>query len=151
MVIARIGAELRGQFCLSLEDAPAVKKQVIRSRSFDQSVTALAGMREAISTFTEAACVRLRYEGLYARNLTVFIQTSPFAKDAAFYGNAAHGSLTRPLNDTLHCNRLPSSCLKGSGKMATCISRPGWCSGNWDAAVAGRAAFSMSPCVTTAV
>lgn len=110
VVIARLSEELRGHSCLPLEELPATRKQIIRSRSFGSPVTALAAMREAISTFTEIACARLRYEGLYACSLSVFVQTSPFAKGAAFYANASHGALPRPLNDTLHCNRL-AQCL----------------------------------------
>lgn len=117
VVMSRLAEELRGHPCLPLEDVPATRKQIIRSRSFGSAITTLAAMREAISTFTELACARLRYEGLYARMLSVFVQTSPFASSTAsgsssFYGNAAHGSLMRPLNDTLHCNRLAQRLLK---------------------------------------
>jgi len=106
VVLARTVAELQGTSCLKLEQVPSPKKQVVTSRSFGQRITELDDMRQAISEFTERACNKLRGGRQYARSISVFIQTNPFAQHQPRYVNCAHGSLPDHSNDSFQFCRL---------------------------------------------
>ena len=71
----RVVAELRGQSCLALEDCPPPKHGITCSRAFGRSVSTLAEMEEAVSSYVSRAAEKLRREGLAATVLTVFILT----------------------------------------------------------------------------
>lgn len=76
----RIQEELRGISCIDLQQIEADKKQIISSRSFDSYVTQLDLLKESIALHTSEAAMKLRKQGLIAKNITIFIQTNPYSK-----------------------------------------------------------------------
>ncbi|MDU1679056.1 MAG: DNA polymerase V subunit UmuC, partial [Klebsiella pneumoniae] len=70
---------LNGESCLSLEEAPPTKQQIVCSRSFGVKITEYESLRQAICQHAERASEKLRKEHQYCRHISVFIKTSPFA------------------------------------------------------------------------
>jgi len=112
IVLARTVSELQGTSCLELEQVPSPKKQIVTSRSFGQRIIEIDDMRQAISEFTERACSKLRGGRQYARAISVFIQTNPFAKNKPGYANCAHGKLPDHTNDSFQFCRLAQRLLE---------------------------------------
>ena len=80
--------ELRGESCITLEECPPARKSIVSSRSFRKSITELADLKEAVSSYISIAARKLRDQGLVAANLHVFIATSRFRTDIPrFSGN----------------------------------------------------------------
>ena len=69
--------ELQGQPCVDLDDAPEPKQQIACTRSFGQPVTELEPLIEAVSEFASRAGEKLRKQSSMARELLVFMHTSP--------------------------------------------------------------------------
>ena len=112
VVLARTVSELLGTSCLELEQVPSPKKQIVSSRSFGQRITEIDEMRQAVSEFTERACRKLRREKQYARALSVFIQTNPFAQHRPGYADCAYGTLQNHTNDSFQFCRLAQRLLE---------------------------------------
>lgn len=93
----RIVHELRGISCLPLELCPQPKKSITVSRSFGETVTELADLEAAVSTFTHKAGEKLRKEKMASSALSVFINTSRYGKETQ-YSNSATAKLS-PLSD----------------------------------------------------
>lgn len=100
VVLERTVRELNGVPCMSLEDAPATKQQIICSRSFGDRVTTYEAMRQAVCQYAERAAEKLREERQYCRHIAVFVKTSPFAMNESYYGNMASEKLLTPTQDT---------------------------------------------------
>ncbi|MBB5022586.1 translesion error-prone DNA polymerase V subunit UmuC [Desulfurispira natronophila] len=109
--VSRTQRELRGEACFRFEDSPALRKQLICSRSFGERVTTIQPMSEAICTYASRAAERLRAEQLHARRLTVFIRTSPFDTSGPGYSNSAGAPLPFATNDTRHIIELATDLL----------------------------------------
>lgn len=99
VVLERTVRELQGTSCMSLEDAPANKKEIATTRSFGKPITALADLEEAVSEFAMRASEKLRRQGSHAGQVLTFIRTSPFRKDPQ-YSRALVVPLRRPTCDT---------------------------------------------------
>lgn len=80
VVLERTVRELAGEPCISLEEAPPMKQQIVVSRSFGQRITEFDDIRQAISQYAQRAAEKLRSERQYVRHISVFIKTSPFAE-----------------------------------------------------------------------
>ncbi|MDR8242687.1 DNA polymerase V subunit UmuC, partial [Acinetobacter baumannii] len=78
-VLERTVRELNGESCISLEEAPPPKQQIVCSRSFGQRITTYEEMRQAVCQYAERAAEKLRGERQYCRHISTFIKTSPFA------------------------------------------------------------------------
>lgn len=74
----RTAYELRGVPCIPLELVPPARKGISSSRSFGSPVTALSGLREAVSTFITTAARKLHRQNLVTPVVQVFIRTSHF-------------------------------------------------------------------------
>ncbi|TIH72045.1 hypothetical protein EWQ15_28430, partial [Klebsiella pneumoniae] len=87
VLLERTVRELNGESCLSLEEAPPTKQQIVCSRSFGVKITEYESLRQAICQHAERASEKLRKEHQYClrkehqycRHISVFIKTSPFA------------------------------------------------------------------------
>lgn len=99
VVLERTVRELGGETCISLEDAPPPKQQIICSRSFGERITDYESMRQALCQYAERAAEKLREENQYCRHISAFIKTSPFAHEP-YYGNLANERLATPTRDT---------------------------------------------------
>lgn len=100
VVLERTVRELNGESCLSLEEAPPTKQQIVCSRSFGVKITEYESLRQAICQHAEWASEKLRKEHQYCRHISVFIKTSPFAIKGPYYGNVATEKLLTPTQDT---------------------------------------------------
>ncbi|WP_210532043.1 translesion error-prone DNA polymerase V subunit UmuC [Pantoea ananatis] len=100
VVLERTVRELNGESCISLEEAPPAKQQIVCSRSFGERVTDYDQMRQAICQHAERAAVKLRGERQYCRQVCAFVKTSPFSPGEVYYGNTASESLMTPTRDT---------------------------------------------------
>ncbi|WP_054075202.1 Y-family DNA polymerase [Comamonas testosteroni] len=99
VVLERTVRELQGVSCMTLELAPAAKKQIACTRSFGHPITTLPPLIEAVSEFATRAAEKLRASGLRAGALHVFAHTSPFRPGRRFYEMAVI-QLQPPSSDT---------------------------------------------------
>lgn len=100
VVLERTVRELNGESCISLEEAPPPKQQIVCSRSFGERITAYESMRQAVCQYAERAAEKLRAERQFCRHIAVFVKTSPFAVNEPYYGNLASEKLLIPTQDT---------------------------------------------------
>lgn len=100
VVPERTVRELNGEACISLEEAPPAKQQIVCSRSFGERITTYDSLRQAVCQYAERAAEKLRGERQYCRHIAVFIKTSPFAVKETYYGNVASEKLPLPTRDT---------------------------------------------------
>ena len=100
VVLERTVRELNGEACISLEEAPPAKQQIVCSRSFGERVTTYESMRQAVCQHAERAAEKLRGEKQYCRHISVFVKTSPFSVNEPYYGNLASEKLQTPTQDT---------------------------------------------------
>lgn len=96
VVGARIALELRGIKCLPFEQFSAKKHTITCSRSFGQTVTEYADIREATLYFLTRACEKMRKNNLATNAVTVFISTDRFRPIPAPYSPTATYSSTYP-------------------------------------------------------
>ena len=92
--------ELRGTSCLSLEELPAAKQQILVSRSFGQAVTEVGGLIEAVSEFASRAAEKLREQGCTAGAVNVFFTTSAFRAKDRQHSASQTLPLVRPTSDS---------------------------------------------------
>lgn len=100
VVLERTVRELNGEPCISLEEAPPPKQQIVCSRSFGERVTTYEAMRQAVCQHAERAAEKLRGERQFCRHIAVFVKTSPFAVNEPYYGNLSSEKLHTPTQDT---------------------------------------------------
>ncbi|EDP2140687.1 Y-family DNA polymerase [Salmonella enterica] len=100
VILKRTVRELNGESCISLEEAPPPKQQIVCSRSFGECVTTYEAMRQAVCQYAERAAEKLRGERQFCRHIAVFVKTSPFAVNEPYYGNVASEKLMTPTQDT---------------------------------------------------
>ncbi len=111
VVLERTLRELRGEPCLAFGEFSPVKQQIICSRSFGHRITEYGDMHQAICAYAERAAEKLRKEKQYCCYISVFIRTSPHAKDGVFYSNQSSGKLMIPVNDTRDIIRVAIDAL----------------------------------------
>jgi len=113
VVVERTVSELNGESCLRLEDVADKKKEIVSSRSFSERITELSQMQEAVSEYVHRACEKLRSQKSYAKQLTVFVRTSPFSDRHTdpYYANSASGQLIYPSSDTRDFLHLATELL----------------------------------------
>ncbi|NGX61344.1 MAG: DNA polymerase IV 1 [Chlamydiae bacterium] len=100
VVSMRTLLELRGISCLPIEEVPPQKKSTMTSRSFSIPILAKEDLEEAVASFAARGAEKLRKEGLCASWIQVFIMTSPFQKEEAFYRNQALLTFPEPTSYT---------------------------------------------------
>ena len=100
VVLERKVRELNGESCMSLEEAPPTKQQIVCSRSFGEKITEYDSLRQAVCQYAERASEKLRKERQYCRHISVFLKTSPFAVKEPYYGNVAAEKLLTPTHKT---------------------------------------------------
>lgn len=113
VVLERTVRELNGESCISLEEAPPPKQQIVCSRSFGERVTTYEAMRQAVCQHAERAAEKLRGERQFCRHIAVFVKTSPFAVTEPYYGNLASEKLLIPTQDT---RDIIAAAVRASGQ-----------------------------------
>ena len=71
--LQRVQLELQGQSCLSVDETPQPRKQLMHSRTFSGQVTEWQQMREAVCSFTARVAEKLRAEGSCAGAITIYL------------------------------------------------------------------------------
>ncbi len=84
----RLVRELNGERCLDLEDAPAPRKNIQVSRSFQEATNDERTISEAVATFAAKACEKARSEGTVASAVYVHLNTSWHKEDYVSDGQA---------------------------------------------------------------
>lgn len=100
VVLEKTLRELRGTSCMTLDDAPPPRQQILVSRSFGTPLTHVEGILEAASEFASRAAERLRQQGSVAGAIGVFFTTSPFRTNDRQHNVNVTIPLTRPTADT---------------------------------------------------
>ncbi|HVV67957.1 MAG TPA: Y-family DNA polymerase [Gammaproteobacteria bacterium] len=111
VVVERIGLELKGIACLTLEKT-LPKKNIIASRSFGKPITSYVDLAEAISHHTARACTKLRQQHSKAQAIYVFIATNPFRCSEPQYQNGKILGLPTPTADTSRLITVAKTALK---------------------------------------
>ena len=78
VVLLRTAMELRGVPCLPLDQAPAARQTLVKSRSFGEPVAELGPLSQAVATHAARAAEKLRREGLVAGRIAAFVTTKGF-------------------------------------------------------------------------
>lgn len=91
-------AELNGDSCIPIEEAPPPKKQIYCTRSFGQKVFDLTELQQAACLYAARAAEKLRAQNCLAKTLQVFVQTSRHGDN--YYYNAKTVQLPYPTNDS---------------------------------------------------
>lgn len=120
VTLAKTIQELRGIACLDLADVDMLvpKQQIMSTRSFGTPIQSYQELADAISEFISIAARKLRAQQSEAKAIQVFIRTSPFRKDAQYYGGEQI-ALSSATADTLRLNQHALQALKR-------IYRPGF-------------------------
>jgi len=100
VVLTRTQRELQGHPCIELEEVEPDRQQIIVSRSFGQRVEDHGAIAQALATFAERACEKLRRRGLVAAALQVFAHTDPFRPELPQHHPARALSLPAATADT---------------------------------------------------
>jgi len=79
--IEKIISELNGIPCIALEDNVEPNKRVVSSRSFGRDIYDYDSLLSSINYHIEQGSRKLRKQGLYARQLTIFICTNRFKEE----------------------------------------------------------------------
>lgn len=118
IVLVRTIKELNGIPCIELEDAGTPRQQIMVSRSFGQSITALDDLIESVSYFATRAAEKLRKDRSVAASLCVFIRTNPFKERDPQYQR----SMVVPFMPTDDTAKLVKAAVTGLRR----IYRPGY-------------------------
>lgn len=96
--VERIIEELNGHACLSLEEIPAIKKQIYCSRSFADKTTQLQPILDAVSLYVARACEKLRAQQSLSASLQVLLYTASY--ESHYYNSHRVIQLPYPSDDT---------------------------------------------------
>jgi DNA polymerase V len=108
--LERTIAELNGEACLELEEAPPAKKQIYCTRSFGNKARELQPVLEAISLYATRAAEKLRAQNHLALTLHMFMHTSPFEPNFCSLSDVVQ--LPYPTDDTREIVRLARDTAK---------------------------------------
>jgi DNA polymerase V len=101
VVGARLLHELRGFSCAGVVVEDEARKSLACTRSFGQPLMERAHLAGAVATHATRAGEKLRRQGLSARLLTVFVETSKYAGPPPPYSFSAQLTLPVATDDTL--------------------------------------------------
>ncbi len=102
----RMVMELRGIPCLSLDELPSAKKEIVSSRSFGKPVEKFDELREALSSYVSRAAEKLRSQYGLASEMTVFLTTNRFKEQEPQYSKGIIYKFPSPISYTpffIHC------------------------------------------------
>lgn len=108
--VERIIEELNGHSCLSLEEIPAVKKQIYCTRSFAQKTSQLQPILEAVSLYTARACEKLRAQHSLAASIQVLLYSSTYENNV--YNSRRIVKLPYPADDTCLISNIARTIIR---------------------------------------
>ncbi|MBA3602743.1 MAG: Y-family DNA polymerase [Parachlamydiaceae bacterium] len=95
--------ELRGVSCLPLERV-AAKKSISKSRSFGKTLTVQTDISEALSTYVNTACIKLRQQKSCTQAICVYLELAiDYSANTPYTGPRQHSTVIPfdfPTNDT---------------------------------------------------
>jgi len=109
---SRTAMELRGISCIDLETTSSKRKSCIVSRSFAKKVEKLQELQESITGYCLNAAEKIRSESLIAKSITVFIRTSPFQNQFAYYSNSKTIDLPMATDNSIEIVKTALTGLK---------------------------------------
>lgn len=112
VVVERTQRELQGISCLEIEEVVPKRQQIIRSRSFGQSVKDIDGLQAALSSHVAEAASQLRKQQSVAATMQVFIHTNRFNTELPQYNGFNTINLPIGTCDTLKLDALAQAVLK---------------------------------------
>jgi len=112
IVVARTVMELNGIACLSMEDIPPDKQQIVCSRSFRQRITEYQTLSEALASFCIRAAEKLRKQQSVASSILVFIRTNPYNLKEPQYHRSIHTLLNQATCDSRQIISIAKKLLK---------------------------------------
>lgn len=119
VVMEKTIRELNGTVCIEIEEIAPPKKQILSSRSFGHPVRDYQSLAESITLYMSRAAEKLRKQQSFAGSVYVYIRTSPFREQDAFYSNGMTIPITSPTNDTIQLVNVALWILK-------CIYKPNY-------------------------
>lgn len=111
VVLERTVRELNGESCISLEDAPPPKQQIVCSKSFGQRITAPEDLQHAVVMYATRAAEKLREQGSKCRHISVFIATGRYSNEPQ-YANTSSMTCEVPTSDTRDIISFALRCLE---------------------------------------
>jgi len=109
---SRTAMELRGISCIDLETKSSKRKSCVVSRSFAKKVEKLQELQESITNYCLNAAEKIRSESLIAKSITIFIRTSPFQNQFAYYSNSKTIDLPIATNNSIEMVKTALTGLK---------------------------------------
>jgi len=111
IVVARTIMELNGISCLTLDDIPTDKQQIVCSRSFKRRLTTYNEIAEALASFCSRAAEKLRKQDSVAGSISVSIKTNPYNPDEPQYQRSINMQLQQATSDTRQIVRIAKHLL----------------------------------------
>lgn len=108
----RTWEELHGKSCITLETAPANKKEICTSRSFSHEFTNFSDLQSSVATFTAMTAEKLRKQKSVCGEIKVFIYTNPFKKDIPQHYECRIIQFDVPTDDTSKLVHIATYALK---------------------------------------
>lgn len=112
IVVARTVLELKGTPCLSIEEIPADKQQIVCSRSFKRRLIEYDELAQALASFCSRAAEKMRKQQSVTGSITVFIRTNPFNPNEPQYQRSIQCTLKQATQDTRHIVTIAKRLLK---------------------------------------
>ena len=100
IVVARTVMELNGISCLTLDDIPTDKQQIVCSRSFKRRLTTYNELAEALASFCSRAAEKLRKQNSVTGSISISIKTNPYNPDEPQYQRSINMQLQQATSDT---------------------------------------------------
>lgn len=125
VVLERTVRELQSEPCVSMEDAPPAKQQIIASRTFSEPVYTADEMAESMREYMGRAAFKLRRQNSVAGAVGVWIETNRFRSQDEQHNGSRTVSLPMATDDTGTLTTWAVAIMR-------CIFRPGiryWKSG----------------------
>ena len=111
VVLLRTAYELRGVSCLPLDEAPATRQTLVKSRSFGTPTGRLDALSQAVATHAARAAEKLRREGLVAGRISSFVTTKGFGAGPHRSGSEGE-TLAEATADTTELVAAARRCLR---------------------------------------
>ncbi len=108
----RTWMELNGIPCIDIDRVQQARQQICYSRSFSEMISDYDILSQVIASFTAMVSRKLRQEKLYAKTVSVFLQTNRFRDDMEQYGNCAPVTLDEATSDTTILASAAEQALK---------------------------------------
>ena len=108
----RLKYELEGKSVLALEDAPAQKKQIAITRSFEGNITTFNAMKERVSTFATVCAEKLRKQNSCCYGVILYLRKDKYKIESQRYNFYKLETLPFASNSNITISNLAIKMLK---------------------------------------